>query len=164
MGDNMILLSIAIIAFILILDQVTKLWFVANFALFESQEIIPNVFYWTRKFNTGASWGILEGQIGLFIVITILALGFFVYLLRDALQKQQPWHIMGLSLMIGGTLGNFIDRLRLGGVVDFIDVYIFGYDFPVFNVADSALNVGLVVFFIGVFLFEHTTRQNSEPN
>lgn len=66
--------------------------------------------------------------------------------------------------MIGGTLGNFLDRIRLGGVVDFIDVYIFGYDFPVFNVADSALNVGLVVFFIGVFLFEHTTRQTSEPN
>lgn len=160
----MILLSLAIIAFILLLDQVTKLWFVANFALFESQEIIPNVFYWTRKFNTGASWGILEGQIGLFIVITILALGFFIYLLRDAIRQHQIWHITGLSLMIGGTLGNFIDRIRLGGVVDFIDVYIFGYDFPVFNVADSALNVGLVVFFIGVFLFEHTTRQNSEPN
>lgn len=160
----MILLSLAIIAFILLFDQVTKLWFVANFALFESQEIIPNVFYWTRKFNTGASWGILEGQIGLFIVITVLALGFFIYLLRDAIRQHQPWHTIGLSLMIGGTLGNFIDRIRLGGVVDFIDVYIFGYDFPVFNVADSALNVGLVVFFIGVFLFEHTTRQNSEPN
>ncbi len=160
----MILLSLSIIAFIILFDQVTKWWFVTNFAMFESREIIPNVFYWTRKFNTGASWGILEGQIGLFIVISILAMGFFLYLLKDAIQKNQPWHIIGLSLMIGGTLGNFIDRVRLGGVVDFIDVYIFGYDFPVFNVADSALNVGLVVFFIGVFLFEHDTRQTSEPN
>lgn len=160
----MILLSLAIIAFIILFDQATKLWFVANFAMFESREIIPNVFYWTRKFNTGASWGILEGQIGLFVVITILAMGFFIYLLRDGIQKNQPWHVIGLSLMIGGTLGNFIDRVRLGGVVDFIDVYIFGYDFPVFNVADSALNVGLVVFFIGVFLFEHTSRHTSEPN
>ena len=160
----MILLSLSIIAFIILFDQVTKWWFVANFAMFESREIIPNVFYWTRKFNTGASWGILEGQIGLFIVISILAMGFFLYLLRDAIQKNQPWHIIGLSLMIGGTLGNFIDRVRFGGVVDFIDVYIFGYDFPVFNVADSALNVGLVVFFIGVFLFEHDTRQTIEPN
>jgi signal peptidase II len=164
MGDRMIVLSLAIIALIILVDQATKLWFVANFAMFESREIIPNVFYWTRKFNTGASWGILEGQLGLFIVITILAIGFFIYLLRDAMQKNQPWHVVGLSLMMGGTIGNFIDRLRLGGVVDFIDVYIFGYDFPVFNVADSALNVGLVVFFIGVFFFEHTSRQNPEPN
>lgn len=160
----MIYVSVAIIVGTILFDQLTKGWFVANFAMFESREVIANVFYWTRTFNTGASWGILEGQVGLFAVITIGALGFFVYLMNEAIKRQQWWHVIGLSLMIGGSIGNFIDRIRLGGVVDFIDVYIFGYDFPVFNVADSALNVGLVVFFIGVFFFEHHSRTTNESS
>jgi signal peptidase II len=84
----------------------------------------------------------------------------FVVLLKEALAKRAAWQWIGLSVMIGGTIGNFIDRLRFGGVVDFIDVFIFTYDFPVFNVADSALTVGLIAFMIGVWLDERRPSTN----
>ena len=151
-------ISVLIILSIVALDQLTKWLVLSSFAMFESRPLIDGVLYLTRRFNTGAAWSLFEGQIEFFIVITILALGLFVRLLNESLTKQLMWQWIGLSMMIGGTIGNFIDRLRFGGVVDFIDVFIVTYDFPVFNVADSALTVGLIVFMIGVWLDERRPR------
>ena len=152
--------SILIVLLIVALDQLTKWLVLSSFRLFESRTLIEGFLYLTRRFNTGAAWSLFEGQLGFFIVITIIALGLFVVLLKEALTKRKPWQWIGLSVMIGGTIGNFIDRLRFGGVVDFIDVFIFTYDFPVFNVADSALTVGLIAFMIGVWLDERRPRPN----
>jgi signal peptidase II len=152
--------SIVIVLLIVAVDQLTKWLILSSFQLFESRTLIDGVLYFTRRFNTGAAWSLFEGQIGFFIVITIVALVLFVVLLKEALAKRAAWQWIGLSVMIGGTIGNFIDRLRFGGVVDFIDVFIFTYDFPVFNVADSALTVGLIAFMIGVWLDERRPSTN----
>jgi signal peptidase II len=153
-------LSIVIILSIIALDQLTKWWVLSSFAMLESRELIPGVLYFTRRFNTGAAWSLFEGQIGFFIGITIVALVMFAWLWQDAWKKRATWQWVSMSVMIGGTIGNFIDRLRFGGVVDFIDVLIITYDFPVFNIADSALTVGLIAFMIGVWLDERRSSSN----
>jgi signal peptidase II len=152
------ILSLLIVLSLVALDQLTKWWVLSSFALLESRVVIDGFLYLTRRFNTGAAWSLFEGQIGFFILITIVALGLFVVLWKDALTKRAPWQWIGLSGRIGGTFGNFNDRLRFGGVEDFIDVLIFTYDFPVFNVADSALTLGLMAFMIGVWLDERHPR------
>jgi signal peptidase II len=126
--------------------------------MLESRVVIEGFLSITRRFNTGAAWSLFEGELTFFVVITIIALGLFGLLWKDAIGKRAPWQWIGLSVMMGGTIGNFIDRLRFGGVVDFIDVFIFTYDFPVFNVADSALTVGLIAFMMGVWLDERRPR------
>lgn len=152
--------SIFIILLIIAVDQFTKWLVLSSFRMFESRVLIEGFLSLTRRFNTGAAWSLFEGQIGFLLIVTIAALGLFVWLLKDALTKRAAWQWIGLSVMIGGTLGNLIDRLRFGGVVDFIDVFIFTYDFPVFNVADSALTLGLITFMIGVWLDERRPRPN----
>lgn len=152
--------SIFIILLIIAVDQFTKWLVLSSFRMFESRVLIEGFLSLTRRFNTGAAWSLFEGQIGFLLIVTIVALGLFVWLLKDALTKRAAWQWIGLSVMIGGTLGNLIDRLRFGGVVDFIDVLIFTYDFPVFNVADSALTLGLITFMIGVWLDERRPRPN----
>jgi signal peptidase II len=145
---------------IVVLDQLTKWWVVASFRMFESVELIPGFLSLTRRFNTGAAWSLLEGQTAFFIVLTIIALGLFSVLLWQAYKQKEQAEMLGMALMIGGAIGNFIDRVRFGGVIDFIDVMIVTYDFPVFNVADSALTVGVGLYILGVFLHEQRTRHS----
>ena len=152
----MILMSI-IVAIILV-DQLTKWWVVSNFLMFESLPLISGFLYLTRRFNTGAAWSLFEGQLLFFVVITIIAVALFSVMLWQSYKNNESWQSVGLALLIGGAIGNFIDRVRLGGVVDFIDVYIFTYDFPVFNVADSALTIGIICYMIGVLIDEQRRR------
>lgn len=134
--------EIALLTGLVILDQVSKAWIAGSMRLHESIEVIRDFFYITYVQNTGAAWSILEGQLWFFIVITVVALVVMGYFFRTAKPHQVVLRI-GLVCIIAGTLGNFIDRLWLQGVRDFLDFYIFGYDFPVFNVADMALCVGV---------------------
>jgi len=152
----MILMSI-IVAIILV-DQLTKWWVVSNFLMFESLPLISGFLYLTRRFNTGAAWSLFEGQLLFFVVITIIAVALFSVMLWQSYKNNESWQSVGLALLIGGAIGNFIDRVRLGGVVDFIDVYIFTYDFPVFNIADSALTIGIICYMIGVLIDEQRRR------
>jgi len=151
---------ISIIVAIVFFDQLTKWWVLSTFTMFESIPLIPGILYFTRRFNTGAAWSLFEGQLLFFVVITIIAVALFSVMLWQSLSKNERWQAMGLALMIGGAIGNFIDRVRFGGVVDFIDVYIFTYDFPVFNVADSALTIGVICFMIGVLIDEQRRRHS----
>ncbi len=146
-------IGLAIVVGIILLDQVTKSLVANNIAIREMITIIPSFLYLTHHVNPGAAWGMLPGQLTFFVIVTIIALGIFVYLSKDMVFKEKPFYSMGVVLLIGGTIGNFIDRLRLGHVIDFIDVYIFGYNFPVFNVADMALTIGWIALAIDlVFL------------
>lgn len=144
--------------FIIALDQLTKWFIVRKMELGESIGVIDNFFYITSHRNRGAAWGILEGQMWLFYIITILvAIGIVYYMEKHA--KGKPLFQISLAFILGGAIGNFIDRLFRKEVVDFLDTYIFKYDFPIFNIADSALTIGVVLMFIQMMI---ETRKEKE--
>ncbi len=148
------LVGILIILGIVVLDQVTKLIILNTVPYGQSIEVIPNFFDITHRVNSGAAWSIFEGQMLMFYGITIVALVIFGYYFKDIDFKNKTVYSLGISILIGGTIGNFIDRIRIQGVIDFLDFKIFGYDFPVFNVADMALNVGIFLFILAVLFFD----------
>ncbi|WP_281241143.1 signal peptidase II [Pelagirhabdus alkalitolerans] len=134
------LLAIIIIA----LDQMTKRWVVVNMELRESIPVIEDIFYITSHRNPGAAWGILQDQMYFFYIVTIIVIGVIVYYMTKY-AKENMWIGIGLGLVLGGAIGNFIDRLIYQEVVDFLNVYIGTYNYPIFNVADSALVVGVII-------------------
>nr|WP_090887391.1 signal peptidase II [Evansella caseinilytica] len=145
---------------IIIIDQWSK-WLVVNhMELRESIPIIDNVFYLTSHRNPGAAFGILEGQMWLFVIATVAVIGIIVYYIKTQAKGHRLFGV-ALGLVLGGAIGNFIDRLfRDGLVVDFFDAYIFSYNFPIFNVADSALVVGVGLIIIHVFAEEKKQRKS----
>lgn len=148
---NLILLVILVGT--LFLDQITKMIAEASLGLYESFTIIPDFFAFTFVKNTGAAWSMLEGKMVFFYIITVVAMIAMVLYFRT-LKSHQFLSKIGIVLMLSGTLGNFIDRLFLQYVRDFIDFYIFGYDFPIFNVADICLCVGIGIIILDEFM-EH---------
>ncbi len=142
-------LVIAISSLILILDQVTKAWVHGRMALHQSIEIIPNFFRLTYLRNTGAAFGFLAGtptalRIGFFILVSAVAIGCILYLMKNLRSSQTPW-FAALALVLGGAVGNLIDRLRMGEVIDFLDFHWYAWHWPAFNVADSAITVGVIL-------------------
>lgn len=145
MKKNYIIVGVTVL-FLVILDQLTKQIIVSTMNLGESIEVIKGFFYITSHQNDGAAWGILEGQMIILIFITIISFVLFYYLLKEIDFKEKLLYSIAVSLLISGAIGNFIDRVLAGYVVDFLDFIIFGYDFPTFNVADMALVIGVAVF------------------
>ncbi|MCD2477290.1 signal peptidase II [Mammaliicoccus lentus] len=150
-GYNIPIWSIFIII-IIALDQLTKYMIVKSLEIGDSVKVIKNLLYITSHRNEGAAWGILQGKMWLFYIVTIVVLVILVMFFKSE-GYGKPLIQFGLSLLIAGSIGNFIDRLFRSEVVDFIDTYIFGYNFPIFNVADAALTIGVIVLII-VILFE----------
>ena len=142
---------------VIIIDQLTKLSIMQNMRLHESIPIIPNLFSLTYIRNPGAAFGLLAGSSNAFRtlffgVTSVFALG----LLGTILVRLPANDWMGqlsIASILGGAIGNLLDRLQYGEVIDFLDVYIETYHWPAFNVADSAISVG-VVFLIIHFAFE----------
>lgn len=136
--------AIIIIVVGVLVDQLTKLMITGSIELYETIKLIPNFLYLTFVKNTGAAWSILEGNMLFFYLITVVALGFMVYYLVR-LEAHHKLEILAMGLLISGTLGNFIDRLWLQYVRDFIGMIFFGYYFPIFNVADMLLTFGVII-------------------
>lgn len=135
---------------VLVLDMLSKFWAQTNLVLYERNPIIPGFFNLTYAQNTGAAWSMLEGKMVFFYLVTLVAvIGLTIYLFRT--DKKQKLQRFAIVLIIAGALGNFIDRLAFQYVRDFLDFVIFGYDFPIFNVADMSLCLG--VFFLFVIAF-----------
>ncbi len=137
---------LALAALVLLLDQATKAWMLASFRLMESQSV-TSFFNLVLVYNSGAAFSFLAGAGGWqkwFFVV--LALGISVWLLsllrRHAQERLLP---ASLSLILGGAIGNVVDRLRFDAVVDFLDFHLAGYHWPAFNVADSAITVGVAL-------------------
>lgn len=138
---------------VIAIDQFTK-WLVVNkMELYEQIPIIENFFYFTSHRNSGAAWGILEGQMIFFYVITVVVLIGVIYYMEKYARDNKILAI-ALSLILGGAIGNFIDRILHQEVVDFLDVMIFKYDFPIFNIADSSLVIGVIFVFIVTLIDE----------
>lgn len=136
-------------ATILALDQITKSAVTSRFVLHESYPVINGFFNLVYVMNPGAAFGFLANaseafRYIFFTGITVLAAGLIVYYL----VKSNPHNLMlvtSLTLIFGGAVGNLIDRLRFGAVVDFLDFYVRGAHWPAFNVADSAITIGAVL-------------------
>lgn len=130
-----------------VLDQATKLHIDYHFDLYESVPVIPGLFSLTYIRNQGAAFGILADssiRVPFFIGVSTLAmLGILLFLKKRS--NGQRLGNLGLALVFSGAAGNLIDRLRLGEVIDFIDVYWRSYHWPAFNVADSAITVGVAL-------------------
>jgi len=130
---------------VILIDQWTK-WLVIKYMdLYEQIPLIDGFLYLTSHRNKGAAWGILQGKMTFFYIITVIFVAGIIFYLHKYAKNNRHLAV-ALSLILGGAIGNFIDRLYRQEVVDFIDVMIFKYDYPVFNIADSALVVGVLLF------------------
>ncbi|TAJ78366.1 MAG: lipoprotein signal peptidase [Gallionellaceae bacterium] len=130
-------------ALVIVLDQLSKLWISSHFAYGESYTV-TGFFNLVLAHNTGASFGMLNDAGGwqrwLFSAIAVAAAVWIIWLLRK--HQQEKLFCIALALILGGALGNLIDRLMYGYVVDFLDFHWNGHHFAAFNVADSAINIG----------------------
>ncbi|UOQ85507.1 signal peptidase II [Gracilibacillus salinarum] len=145
---------------VILVDQVTKYLVVANMEIGDRLTVIESFFYITSHRNSGAAWGILQGQMGFFYIITIIVIGFIIFYIQK-FAKDSKWLGIALAFVLGGAIGNFIDRLFRKEVVDFFDVYIGSYDYPIFNIADSALVVGVIFIFIYTFFDERNQKRSN---
>ena len=127
----------------LLLDQLSKRYVVSNMVLHESRPVIDGIFHITRVHNTGAAFGILKGQTKFLLIIAILML-LFIFIFRKEFIGESKLKATAFALIIGGALGNFIDRYTFGYVIDFFDFRVF----PVFNIADSAITIALGLYII----------------
>ncbi|PZE22633.1 signal peptidase II [Paenibacillus xerothermodurans] len=144
---------------VLLLDQATK-WIIVNrMQLGESIPVIGEFFQITSHRNRGAAFGILQNQRAFFIVITIAVVVGLIWYLKKMVQEGRRLLPFALSLLLGGALGNFIDRVLFGEVVDFLQFRFqfdwFGtavdYTYPIFNIADAAIVVGVILIFLDTF-------------
>ncbi len=132
---------------IILLDQLTKALIVRSFAFAERKAIIAGFFDLTLLYNKGAAFSFLASAAGwqrwFFITLGLVAAVFIIYLLLR--HAGQTLFALALALILGGAIGNVIDRIFRGQVVDFLLVYYERYFFPAFNVADSAISIGAVL-------------------
>jgi signal peptidase II len=145
-----------IIAMILIgLDQLSKYLTVQEIALGEVVHVIPDVLSLTYIRNSGAAWSILEDQMIFFYVITVVVVGALIYFLHTE-GKKSPIASTGIAFIMGGAIGNFIDRLHLKYVIDMIRLEFI--NFPIFNVADMALTIGVIIL-IGYIVYDELVKK-----
>lgn len=143
----------------LILDIVSKLLIDNYLVLNKSYKIINNFFYITKVYNEGASWSILWGMRILLILIGIVVLIGLLYYQRKF--KENNRNILAFSLLYAGIIGNLIDRIIYGYVIDFIDFKLFSYDYPVFNIADICIVVGIILMGIAIMKREDESEISS---
>lgn len=149
------LIYLFIVVSLVSLDQYTKSIILNYFELYESKTIIDGFFSLTYVQNFGAGFSIMQNARTTFLIITPICLIGFTYLFiksNDKLSKA------ALLLMISGTIGNFIDRIVRVYVVDFLDFIIFGWDFPIFNVADIFLTIGVCLYIIALIKEEKDAK------
>ncbi len=143
------MLVLLLSAAIVILDQVTKHQVTLRFYLGESLPVIPGYFNLVHVRNTGAAWGMLGGYHVLLVALSFVVLVVLIVYRRSFLTDSLV-HRLSLGMMIGGIIGNLLDRIRLQYVVDFLDFHWQTHHFPAFNVADSAICIGVGLYMLSV--------------
>ena len=135
---------------VLVLDLLTKMLVLAHLPLGAGIPVIPGLFDLTHVQNPGGAFGFLatlgpQARGVIFILVSVLAVAVILWFYMQT-PVQQRWLAFGFALIFGGAIGNLADRLRFGAVIDFIDVYIGDLHWPAFNIADSAITVGVAIF------------------
>lgn len=148
--NNRIIIYFLIGVFLItFLDQLTKILVQSKMDLMESIPVIKGVFHITYILNPNSAFGLLKFPNTVFVAIIIIVILLIIFLLRKKITQENKLVCFSLIFILGGSLGNMIDRLRIGSVIDFLDFRIW----PIFNIADSALNIGLLLLIIH-FLFQ----------
>lgn len=135
---------------VVVIDQISKLIVFEALPLYESVPVIPGFFSITHIHNPGGAFGFLSGQSAVlrhivFLLISSFAVGLIIYYYHRT-PKNYLFLSCGFALILGGAIGNMIDRVRLGIVIDFLDFYVGNLHWPAFNVADSAITSGIIIF------------------
>lgn len=145
----------------LLLDQIIKIFVINNMNLFDSINIIDNFFNITYVRNTGAAWSILSGSTLLLIIISLIALvAIYLYFIRN--NNLNRLESISYGLLIGGILGNLVDRIIYGYVIDYLDFKIINYDFPIFNIADICIVISIIL--IGIIVIVGEINEGNKNN
>lgn len=147
--------------FIIVLDQLTKYWIRTSFYYGESRPVIDGFFNLVYVRNDGAAWNVLSGHGLILILISIVVLALLLFYYRSVL-KDHLFHKLLLGLMIGGIIGNLIDRIHFGWVTDFLDFQFGSYHYPSFNVADSSICVAVGLYIITNLLYEKRCKKDDK--
>lgn len=145
------MLVVLIIVGIVLVDQVTKLAVISRFGLGDYVSVIPGFFDIRYVRNTGAAWGMLSGY-GIFLVLLSVVMLILIYRYRRQFLYDTVLHRCAGGLMTAGIIGNLIDRIKWGYVIDFLDFYAGSSHFPAFNVADSAICTGVTLYMLSQVL------------
>ena len=154
--------SIALLVVLVGADQLLKYWTVTHLALGESAPLLPGIVRLTRLHNTGAAWSSFSGKTGLLAVVTVVLMAAVVYLVVRRIVRH-PLGLCAAMLVLGGGVGNMIDRVCRGYVVDMFDLEFISY--PIFNLADIFVVVGVVlgaVYYL--WFYEKYDKREKEPN
>jgi len=136
---NIFVFSIALL--VVFLDQLTKFLIKQNLKLNQSVPIIKNILHLTYVTNTGSAFGLFKGMNPIFMIFSIAVIIGIFYYLRKKIKENEKALQFSAGLLLGGTIGNLIDRLMYGSVIDFIDFRIW----PMFNIADSAVTISVIL-------------------
>ena len=134
---------------VLIVDQLTKWLIHQHISMYGQYVIIEGIFNLRYDTNDGAAFGLMPGQNLPLVIISVLAVGFIFFYYRHF--RDSPWMRIALGFLLGGALGNSIDRIRLGEVTDFLQFRLPGFWWPTFNVADIAVCIGAVMLIVHMF-------------
>ena len=156
---NFRLTMYSLAAGIVLLDQVSK-WWISQIKPYVN--VIPGFFNLVYVENTGAAFGIFQGKLWLLSAISFAAMVVLSWLIWQG-QHERKGMLLALALILGGTCGNFIDRVRLKYVVDFLEFYIKTYRWPSFNIADSAISIGVALLILLTVKDEFSRKKSTEP-
>ncbi|MBU5611413.1 signal peptidase II [Geomonas azotofigens] len=152
----------AVSALVLVLDQWSKVYIDKSMTLHSSYPVIEGFFNITYLRNKGAAFGILASssyRLPFFLLVSSIAV-IVILVAVSKMRDDQTWNVASLSLIFSGALGNMIDRVRLGEVIDFLDVHWKGHHWPAFNIADSAICVGVFILAVDMVLEERREKKN----
>lgn len=150
--------SLVIGFFVCLYDQIIKYVINSSFYYGKMVSIIPKFFYLTRTDNDGAAWSTFSGNRIFLIIVSLVALVFLIYLQKTFLDNKR--NQIGFGLVLGGLVGNLIDRVFLGHVVDYMKFNFGSYEFPVFNLADTAIVIGFALLVYSIIKGEDKNEDN----
>ena len=159
---------------VVLLDQLSKLWIRSTLPIGETRPILENWIVLTHSKNAGAAWGMMSGQRWLLILVSIGVGAFILFMAREFAReaKGRVLALSALGLIFGGAVGNLIDRIAFGVVTDFFDLQTsvqYLRTFPIFNIADSALTIGVILLMLHFLLHREveapvTTKNNASDS